>query len=167
MMATDPVLQERLFKAVDDLDGTIRGVRSAIFGLRTGLASAGGVRDEVKRVLAELSAAHGLQHRLHIDGIIDARVGDDVRGHLVATLRECVSNAGRHADATTIDVFLEATQHELTLRVLDNGVGMPAELARRSGVANIEERADALGGGVTFGSGARGGTQVEWRVPLD
>jgi signal transduction histidine kinase len=167
MMATDRTLQERLYKAVDDLDGTIRGIRTAIFGLRGGLAAAGGVREEVKTVLTELAAAHGLQPRLHLDGVLDARVGDELRGHLVATLRECVSNAGRHANATRVDVYLEAMQSELVLRVVDDGDGMPEQLERRSGVANVEERAAALGGGVTFRAGVRGGTQVEWRVPLD
>jgi signal transduction histidine kinase len=167
MMATDRELQERLYKAVDDLDGTIRGIRTAIFGLREGLAAAGGVREEVKTVLTELAAAHGLQPRLHLDGVIDARVGAELRGHLVATLRECVSNAGRHADATRVDVYLEATRSELVLRVIDDGVGMPDQVERRSGIANIAERAAALGGSVTFRPGVRGGTQVEWRVPLD
>jgi signal transduction histidine kinase len=167
MMATDRVLQERLYKAVDDLDGTIRGIRTAIFGLRGGLVAAGGVREEVKEVLTELAAAHGLQPRLHLDGVLDARVGADLRGHLIATLRECVSNAGRHANGTRVDVYLEATASELVLRVVDDGVGMPERMDRRSGVANIEARAAALGGSATFRPGVRGGTQVEWRVPLD
>lgn len=166
MSATDPELQARLFKSVDDLDGTIRGIRSAIFGLRGGLTAAGGVRDEVKTVLTELATAHGMQSRLHLDGVLDARIDDDVRSHLVATLRECISNAGRHADATTVNVYLEATRNELVLRVVDNGIGMPEQLSRRSGVANIEDRAAQLGGSATFGPGPRGGTQVEWRVPL-
>jgi signal transduction histidine kinase len=166
LMASDPVLQERLQKAVDDLDGTIRGIRSAIFGLRGGLGATGGLRDEAKAVLTELAAAHGLSPRLHLDGILDARVGEDVRAHLIATLREAVSNTGRHAHANTVDVYLQATKTELVLRVVDDGIGMPAQLTRHSGIANMEERAAALGGTSTFGAGLRGGTELIWRVPL-
>lgn len=165
-LATDATLQHRLQRAVDDLDGTIRGIRTAIFGLTTSPRPLGGLRAEAMAVVAELAEAHGLDQRMHFDGPVEAEVGDDVRVHLIATLREILSNAGRHAGGTRIEVYLAASGGELVLRVLDDGVGMPAELARRSGLANIEQRALALGGTLRIQPGASGGTRLEWRVPL-
>jgi signal transduction histidine kinase len=166
LMTTDPAQEARLQKAVDDLDGTIRGIRTAIFDLSASVGRSSGVRAEVKTVLADLASAHGLRHQLRLDGIIEGRVTDDMRPHLIATLRETVSNAGRHANARVVEVFLEASGSELVLRVLDDGVGIPDAPSRRSGLANIEKRALELGGSATFARRPDGGTEVTWRVPL-
>jgi signal transduction histidine kinase len=86
-----------------------------------------------------------------------------VRGHLLAVLREALANAARHAAATTVEVVV-AVGEEVVLTVRDDGVGYrPGE--RRSGVRNMTERAEALGGTLSVGSRADGGTELVWRVP--
>ena len=164
-LTSDPALQDRIQKAVDGLDGTIRDLRTAIFGLTADAPSRAGLRSEALGVVTELADAYGLRPRLHLEGALDTLISDQVRGHLIGTLREVVSNAGRHARATRVEVHLEVSGGEVVLRIVDDGVGMPAELDRRSGLANIEQRARSLGGQVLIGPGPSGGTQVEWRVP--
>ena len=51
------------------------------------------------------------------------------------------------------------------LTVQDNGVGVP-EQARRSGLRNLAERAEGLGGGFELISPAEGGTRLTWSAPL-
>ena len=54
----------------------------------------------------------------------------------------------------------------LTLRVIDNGIGIgPA--TRRSGLLNLANRAEELGGEMQVTAAEGGGTELEWRVPLD
>ena len=54
---------------------------------------------------------------------------------------------------------------ELVLRVRDDGIGMgPA--TRRSGLANMAERAADLGGKLVIEVAEGGGTQLVWRVPI-
>ena len=54
---------------------------------------------------------------------------------------------------------------QLTLLVRDNGTGMK-QVGHRSGLANLAERAELLGGSLRTGAADGGGTELEWRVPL-
>ena len=60
---------------------------------------------------------------------------------------------------------MEAGQERLILTVADNGVGVPAD-SRRSGLRNLQERAERLGGFFEVGSPPEGGTRLVWSVPL-
>ena len=88
---------------------------------------------------------------------------------MLAALREALSNAARHADASQVDVTVEVDRGGmLAVRVTDNGTGIPAE-GRRSGLRNLERRAEKLGGELRVGPAdpgvARPGTRLEWCVP--
>jgi two-component system, NarL family, sensor histidine kinase DevS len=80
-------------------------------------------------------------------------------------LREALSNAARHAQASRVEVSVEAGS-DLVLQVTDDGTGIP-EGGRRSGLASMAERAAQLGGTLSTGPADQGaGTALEWRVPL-
>jgi signal transduction histidine kinase len=81
---------------------------------------------------------------------------------LLAVLGEALSNAVRHAEASAVDVRL-AVGDEVLLRVRDNGGGLP-ERVIESGLMNMRQRAERLGGHFTITSGPDG-TTVEWSVP--
>ncbi|HVV36129.1 MAG TPA: GAF domain-containing protein [Acidimicrobiales bacterium] len=165
-LVTDSGLREQIDGAVDAIDKTIRNLRTAIFGLTQTAVATGGLRNELLEVVRDLAGAHGLEHRVNFDGILDARVDDHARAQVVAVVREAVSNAGRHAQAKTVDVDLRASANELVLLVVDDGIGIPDELGRRSGVSNMQARAEALGGHARIAARSGGGTEVEWRIPL-
>lgn len=77
--------------------------------------------------------------------------------------REAVENALRHASATAVALRLSGSVLSLSLEVSDNGVGMPADATVRSGhlgILGMQERAHAIGAGVTVDSGATGGTRI-------
>jgi signal transduction histidine kinase len=100
-----------------------------------------------------------------LDGPVDTGVDDNVGTALVGTLREALSNAARHAKATSVEVSV-VVSHDVLLRVTDNGIGPPDELAPRgNGLRNMTMRAQDLGGSLTVGMGEGGGTVLEWRVP--
>jgi len=80
-------------------------------------------------------------------------------------LREALTNVARHAHAPATSIDLAAGDSELVLRVNDDGVGM-GDTTRRSGLANLRKRAQALGGSFTINQPPGGGTRLEWRVPL-
>ena len=101
---------------------------------------------------------------LRMAGQLDARVPGPIAEHMLAALREALANVAKHAHATRTDVTVEAGA-DLVLRVRDDGVGLP-ETTRRSGLANLADRAEELGGTFHAGPAAGGGTHLEWRVPL-
>ncbi len=161
----DQSLGDRIQVAVDDLDRTIRDIRSTIFSLQARVTH--GLRDRILGVVADVSPALGFDPHVRFTGPVDAVVDDEVAGHLLSTLREALANVARHASASRADVEVvtdEGTRH-VTLTVVDNGVGIADDRTRHSGLRNIAERAAGLGGQVVIERRTEGGTRLEWRVP--
>ncbi|MFE0172888.1 GAF domain-containing protein [Streptomyces sp. NPDC059002] len=165
-----PEASERLMRAVDDLDTTIKIIRSTIFGLRahdTGTASGTGLRVRTARTVEEAVPALGFTPALRMEGLIDTDVPSAAADDAVAVLSESLANIARHARASAAEVSIVVRKGQLTLTVTDNGVGMgDGGGRRRSGLRNIAERAERLGGALTLGRSPDGGALLEWRVPL-
>ncbi len=157
----------RVWAAVDEVDETISLIRTTIRGLQP--SGDDGRRVGVRsRVIAEVEAAAralGFPPALRFEGPVDTLVPPATADHLVAVVRESLSNVARHAKATSTEVLLSADQ-ELTLTVADDGVGITPG-ARLSGLANMRTRARDLGGTLTIGAGTDDrGTRLRWQVPL-
>ncbi|MDX3236944.1 GAF domain-containing protein [Streptomyces sp. ME03-5709C] len=162
-----PQASERLLRAVDDLDETIKIIRSTIFGLRTHTAGPArqGLRVRTAKAVEEAVPALGFTPALRMEGLIDTDVPAATADEVVAVLGEALSNVARHAHAGSAEVALVVGSGSLTLSVTDDGVGL-SEGGRRSGLTNITQRAERLGGTFTAQARASGGTHLEWRVPV-
>jgi signal transduction histidine kinase len=167
LAAGNPELQDRLQQAVDDLDVTVRQIRSAIFELDTRRNPGRSLRREVLDLAGESTRPLGFDPAVRFDGPVDAAVPDDVGEHLLATLREALANVARHAGATRVDVEVRVTDH-LTLEVVDDGRGgVTGSTATGHGLRNMGRRAEALGGSLSVGPSSAGrGTCLRWSVPL-
>jgi PAS domain S-box-containing protein len=160
----DPRHAERLTRVVDDLDDTIREIRSVIFGLQAETKDAPGVRAGVLRIVDDEQAALGFAPRIRFDGPVDT-TSDRVSAELFPVLREALSNVARHAEASSVEIELERNEALVTLRVLDDGRGLPADTSGGNGLRNLSERAAKLGGFCRTCARAEGGTLLEWQVP--
>ncbi|RCH61653.1 GAF domain-containing protein [Streptomyces sp. SDr-06] len=162
-----PQAEERLHRAVDDLDETIKIIRSTIFGLRAHElhAPGSGLRARAARSVEEAVPALGFTPALRMEGLLDTDVPRAVADEALAVLSEALSNVARHAQATRTEVALVVRKEHLTVTVSDNGVGCVAD-GRRSGLRNLEERAARLAGDLSVGRGPEEGTHLEWTVPL-
>ena len=128
-----------------------------------------------------------------VDAAVDPAIADD----MVAVVREGLSNVARHAHASsvTVDVKLwgalpvtssQAARGDqasgdwapytgepvVEIVCRDDGVGVDPRVTRRSGTANMAERARRHGGSFVIGprarsDGERRGTCFTWRVPLE
>ncbi|MFB8122519.1 GAF domain-containing protein [Streptomyces bacillaris] len=157
---------ERVGRAVDDLDETIKIIRSTIFGLRArDEGAAASLRARASRTVGDAVTSLGFPPRLSMEGLLDTDVPLDVAEHVVAALGELLSNAARHAHATRVEVSLKATADEVLLTVTDNGRGIPAQ-SRRSGLDNLAERARQVGGALELSTPEGGGSRLLWRAPL-
>jgi signal transduction histidine kinase len=162
-LITRPEVGDRVSSAVDALDETIREIRSTIFSLQSHSdAKRHGLRAKILDVVEEMTVPLGFAPSLRLVGPLDEEVTLDAGEHLLGALREALSNAARHAAASKVEVSVECGS-DLVLRVRDNGKGL-AGSTRRSGLANLAERASGLGGVLRIGPGANGGTELEWRV---
>ena len=156
---------DRVQQAVDELDDTIRDIRTAIFRLQDrGEHGLPGVQARIVAITEEMTRALGFAPGLRMDGRLDSRVPAYVAEEMLAALREGLSNVARHARASHVDVSL-ATGTHLVLSVRDNGQGFTAA-GPRSGLANLAERARRLGGTLQVTGTPDGGTELTWGVPL-
>lgn len=159
---------ERIGRAVDELDETIKEIRQTIFALHEPVAGPNStVRGRVMRETAQSAALLGFEPAVRFVGPVDSAVPDAIGEHLIAALRELLTNAAKHAQASRVDVIVGLEGDDVVLSVTDNGVGLPQEgVGRRSGMANIAARAKELGGDCVAERVSReGGTRVTWRVP--
>ncbi|XUL91684.1 GAF domain-containing protein [Streptomyces galilaeus] len=157
---------ERVARAVDDLDETIKIIRSTIFGLRARDGGAGtGLRARVVRSVGEAAPVLGFAPSVRMEGLVDTDVPREIADQVIAVLTEALTNVARHAQAGRADVALETDGREVRLTVTDNGVGIPPE-GRRSGLRNMEERAENLGGDLKLSCPEGGGSTLVWRVPV-
>jgi signal transduction histidine kinase len=100
-----------------------------------------------------------------MEGLLDTDVPREIADHAVAVLAEALTNIARHAHADRAEVILATDGRELALTVRDNGVGIPPD-GRRSGLRNLAERAEELGGRLEWDCPTGGGTTLVWRVPV-
>jgi signal transduction histidine kinase len=160
-----PEVANRVSQAVDALDETIRDIRTSIFELQARpQAAPAGLRSRIVEVADEMTGLLGFAPTLRLDGPLDNGVPADAAEHLLGALREALSNAARHAAASTVEVEVRATD-ALTLTVTDNGTGIKPG-GRRSGLVNLERRAAECGGWLHLENAAGGGTRLQWQVPL-
>ncbi|WP_156728013.1 GAF domain-containing protein [Streptomyces apocyni] len=188
--AVVPEVREGVSKAVDELDVTIQEIRTAIFALQQGPTEVpSGLCTRVLREINMAAVPLGFTPAHRFVGPVDSLVGELTGKNLIAALREALSNAFRHAQATRIEVVVEAGveladgSQGVRLTVADDGVGIP-EGGRRSGLRNLRRRAEELGGESWYGpgigdggggeggdgggdeDGGRGGTTLVWQAPF-
>ncbi len=155
---------ERIEWAVDELDLTVKHIRSAIFGLEASRLTTAGTRDQVVALAREASRALGFEPNVLFDGPVDAALSDHGVTALVATLREALSNVARHAGASRVEVAVIVSS-DVSLRVADDGVGPPSSGdSIGNGLRNMAARAVELGGTMELRA-AEQGAVLEWRIP--
>ncbi|MFI0353283.1 GAF domain-containing protein [Actinomadura sp. 9N407] len=164
-MTRRPEVAARIQRSVDDLDGTIRQIRSTIFALQATADMEETLRSRLHSVIDAATEHLGFAPSQRLDGLMDTLVPDEIAEHLLAVVQEALSNIARHARATEAAVVIEIGD-DLVLRVEDDGVGIP-ENGRRSGLRNMRQRARTLRGSFDVGPRPEGGTALCWSVPLD
>ena len=160
--------RERVEELIDELDVTVRQIRTTIFAITRSRRSASnqGLRREILDVVDEATGRLGLDVRIDFEGPIDAAVGETTAEHLLFSLREAISNVVRHAGATHTEVKVRiGPDGLLVLRVSDDGIGI-AKGARSigRGLLNLQERAKLLGGSCEVHLRSEGGTELVWSV---
>ena len=157
-----PDVVGRLDSAVDDLDATIKDIRRSIFALGS-VGDTADIQSEVTRMVDRAAGTMKFRPSLVFEGPVRSLVGPVIAPELLAVLAEALSNASRHADPSAVNVVVEAGE-KITLTVTDDGRGMPTQVAE-SGLSNMRERAELLGGSCEVSSMPGEGTTVRWSVP--
>ncbi|MEZ5183142.1 MAG: GAF domain-containing protein [Acidimicrobiales bacterium] len=165
-LADQPEVVDRIQQAVDELDLTVRDVRSSIFELNPPPTSSNGLRHQLLAVGDELFDALGFSPTFRFEGPVDSGVPDALAPHVVAVVREGLANVAKHAGSPTAEVRISVGGGEVAVGLDDAGRGMGERGTGGNGIRNLTTRASELGGTFEVADRPGGGTSVRWRVPI-
>ena len=167
--ARDPK-QEALNKQLDTIQKGINEaqaeMRALLLHLRPTNLEGKSLKQGIIQLLKELQTKITIKITWQLD---DIQLNAAAEDNLFRIVQELLSNTLRHAKADSLEVYLKRLQDMVILRMVDDGVGFdPKETSSNGnyGLANIKERAAAMGGTAKVVSVVGQGTSVEVRVPL-
>lgn len=159
-----PDVRRRLAETINNLQDIVQEIRTTIFDLQSDGQETTRLRQRVHEVVDQQIGDTGPKTYMRMSGplsVVDAALAD----HVVAVVREGVSNAVRYAAAETITVTI-SVDNNLTVEVADDGTGMVGDITP-SGLANLKTRAEQLSGDMTLSMPDTGsGLTLRWSVPL-
>ncbi len=154
----DPAAVELLAAAASDLEDAMRELRELARGLHPTLLADAGLAGALES-LAERSAIP-----VHLSVRLAAGLPEATQVGAYYVVAEALTNAGRHARATRLDVRAEVRAGLLHVEVVDDGVGGAAP-APGSGLEGLADRVDALDGRLRITSPAGAGTTLVAELP--
>jgi PAS domain S-box-containing protein len=163
-----PRLNARIRSALQQLDATVKAVRGIINDLRPAVLDLGLVA-AIEWQVAEFRRRSDIECELFIDDP-DITVDNDSATTLFRILQESLTNIIRHAHASRIAVALYSQEGWLTLKIMDNGIGMSPQAQKKPesfGLVGIEERVLALNGKFSITSMPNSGTTLLVTIPLE
>ncbi len=159
-----PETSDRLASAALGVDEAIRHLRAAIHSLSL-LTTPTQIPASVAKILSSAERTLGFAPTVSTTGSTE-QVPSAVANELLAVLTEALSNVARHAGATRVEVSVVCSPEEIVLRVADDGRGM-GKADRSSGLTNMRQRAERLGGSFLCKDNDPHGTVIDWWVPLE
>jgi PAS domain S-box-containing protein len=155
---------EEMSKMSDELIDVVRRISAA---LRPGVLDDLGLVAAFEWQAQEFHRRTGTTFVVHAN-VTDERFDRDVSTGLFRIFQEALTNVARHAAATFVDVRLDFDDGRLSLRMKDNGKGIPNETAARPsslGLLGMAERARRLGGTLEIKGEPGQGSLVAVDVP--
>lgn len=165
-LADQPEVVDRIQQAVDELDLTVRDVRSSIFELNPPASSASGLRRALLSVGDELFDALGFSPTFRFEGPVDSGVPDALAPHVIAVVREGLANIAKHAGSPTAEVRVSVGGGQVAVALDDAGRGLGERGTSGNGIRNLTARATELGGTFEVVERPGGGTSIRWQVPI-
>lgn len=156
---TDEELGAVLRDSIDEL-------RLVIFSLDPGLGDVPALLAALRARLEPTLERRGIRFRWRVgDTPTPEGFGPEQFLSLLRIVQEAITNAVRHAGASSIEVATVARDSTLAIAIRDDGHGFAEGMRRGRGLNHMERRAQELGGELRIRSGA-GGTSVEVCLPL-
>jgi signal transduction histidine kinase/ligand-binding sensor domain-containing protein len=164
----------RFESAIDQAAQAIAEARDAVQGLRSAAIETNDLAAAITSLGQALAADESTENPAALDVAVEGtprNLDPIVRDELYRIAGEALRNAFRHARARQIEVEIRYDDHQLRLRVRDNGQGMAPQIPAEQGAAGhfglrgMHERAKGVGGHLDIWSDINSGTEVELRVP--
>jgi signal transduction histidine kinase len=170
-MATPEAMGARIEKLRKDTATTLTEVRRLARGLRPNLLDDLGLDAALSLYAEEFGRTNGIRTDVHVTGLSNTRLPSPVETALYRIAQEALTNAARHAGATTVSLVVRRGPSEVRLVVEDDGRGFDADTALQPtrdhlGLLGMRERATLLNGRLWLESGPGKGAAVYVALPL-
>ncbi len=145
----------------------LKETRLMIYRMRPAVLEEEGLVGALRRRLGAVEGRVGIEARVVTDTLIQPPAA--VEAELYHIAQEALSNALRHAQASSVEVRLHTESDHLIMEVADNGCGFDPDAVvdlGGMGLSNMRERAESLGGTFSILSGLGRGTTVRVEVSL-
>jgi two-component system, NarL family, sensor histidine kinase DevS len=160
--------EERLRKAMEDLNHTIRDIRSYILDLRPRQLQGETLVEGLSRLIAEFRQNTKVEVSLAAPKELLAELPQMHAMSLFHICQEALANIAKHAKATKVTIDLWTTPDRVLLEISDNGQGFDLENTNKTvghGLANMLTRVQNVGGDVDITSASGEGTSILAWVP--
>jgi two-component system sensor histidine kinase UhpB len=158
---------QELARMADAVRTSLEDVRRIARELRPEALDDLGLVNALIALCSRVDAQGGPRIRRELQGKLPP-LSPDVELVIYRVAQESLTNALRHADATTATVSVKSDLDNLMLSVSDDGKGMPAGLPRdTAGISGMRERALLIGARLDIESESGEGTRVRLTVPLE
>ncbi len=158
----DDDARDRVNHCVDELDTTIREIRTTIFEIDQDDEEGRPFTERIEALADEVRTRLGIEVAVELGFELDRLVSAHCAHHTVQALREALSNVARHSHATSARVEVDVRDDFVMFTVADDGVGFATTAGPGRGLRNLSQRADQLGGTFEVDAAPGRGTLVRW-----
>lgn len=125
-----------------------------------------GLFDALRHLVHAWCTAHrDFQCGLETPGEASA-LGEDVSLTIYRVVQECLTNIARHSKAKNVQIAIRTRPDQsISIRIADDGVGLPRDFRFGFGFLGMSERVRKLGGRLKVSNGRKNGTLVEVTIP--
>jgi two-component system, NarL family, sensor histidine kinase DevS len=161
--------KDLIAQAIEGLRRTIHDIRNYIMDLRPQRFQGRDLHEGLAELARELRAHSFLSIEIEVETEDLTRLSPEQTVEILHIAREALTNVRKHARASQVDINLTGRSDALLLTITDNGIGLDSNLIHNGaghGLHNMQERAQALGGKISFTKIESGGTGVQLEVPF-
>ena len=156
--------EELLIGLESAIDKTLSDVRRLVYGLRPPLLDQLGLLGAIENHVGGLSTEVNIELDLpELLPLLSAAI-EVAAFRIVLT---ALDNVIQHAQASWCDVTLSAENNQLTISVIDDGIGIGNSYANGIGLSSMRERAEELAGSLSISNAAPNGTRILAVIPIE
>jgi len=155
--------RKRICQSIEDLNGTIRDLRSFIMDMRPRQLYEENLMDGLQRLINEFRANSLIDAKLsgpskRLDNLSEAHATA-----LFHICQEALANVAKHAQAKTVEVHVWTAADRVLMEIHDDGRGFNSQKVQLSlghGISNMQTRAHNVGGDLEITTEHDGGTSI-------
>jgi PAS domain S-box-containing protein len=167
LQAEDEILKQKMNSIVEQIDETLKSVKRISSDLRPGLLDDFGLIAALEWHTEQVAKRSGIKVSFNSD-VPEPDIPVNKATEIFRIYQELLTNAVRHANASTITGSLRLSDNHLILTIKDDGKGMDPDASGKKtlGLIGVKERTHALGGTYNLKSEQGKGTEVQISIPL-